>query len=222
MRDVTSSLKLGVAERDRLRAGAAELGVTLDDVAVQRFAAYADLLDRWRRTTNLVSCRNAEELVDRHLVDALACSWLCGEAPAIADLGSGAGLPGVPLTIVHPGRRTVLVEPRRRRASFLRDVKRELRLEHVEVLEIRAEDAARLRVEPVDIVVCRAVWSDQEVLRVAAPWIRGRGLLLCLRSEQQRQPTGDPTVLGFEQSMTYRIANERRRRLDVYRRDATS
>ncbi|MBI3770860.1 MAG: 16S rRNA (guanine(527)-N(7))-methyltransferase RsmG [Deltaproteobacteria bacterium] len=217
MSAASSSLTLGATEYQRLRAQASALGVTLDDVALERFGLYAQLLDRWGKTTNLISCRTADELIDRHLLDALICDWPCGRAHAIADLGSGAGLPGVPLAIVAPHRRTLLIEPRRRRASFLRAVKRDLGLDCVEVLSVRAETVGL--VEPVDVAVCRAVWADDEVLRVAAPWIHEHGLLLCLRSEKhprRAKARGDAFVL--EQVLAYRIPGGAQRRIDVYRK----
>jgi 16S rRNA (guanine527-N7)-methyltransferase len=213
---VASSLKLGSAEYQRLRAGAAALGVALDEVALERFALYARLLDRWGKTSNLISCRTADELIDRHLLDALVCDWPCGKARAVADLGSGAGLPGIPLAIVAPSRRTLLVEPRRRRASFLREVKRDLGLDCVEVLSVRAEMAGVA--EPVDVAVCRAVWADDEALRVAAPWIHERGLLLCLRSEKHPRAGTPGAALMLEQVLAYRIPGGARRRIDVYRK----
>jgi 16S rRNA (guanine527-N7)-methyltransferase len=216
------SLKLGAAERRRLSEGGAELGVALDDVALERFVAYAEVLDRWRGTTNLISCRTAAELIDRHLLDALGCAWLCGAARSIVDLGSGAGLPGVPLAIVKPDRRVVLVEPRRRRASFLREVRRVLTLPHVEVLEARAEDADREHFARVDVAVCRAVWSDDEAARTAAPWITEGGLLLCVRSADQPSFSiaGD-RVLPLEQVVTYRVPGGPKRRIEVHRKQAS-
>ena len=214
------SLRLGAAERERLRAGAAELSVELDRTALSRLVRYVDLLDRWRSSANLISCRSADELIERHLLDALVCAWPCAAASAVADLGSGAGLPGLPLAIVAPERRTLLVEPRRRRASFLREVKRELDLPHVQVVPVRVEEFAHVEVEPVDVAVSRAVWSDDRMLRFAAPWIREGGLLFCLRSLTHARPPAPPFVL--EQSPEYHPSPRIHRRLDVYRKPSTS
>ena len=208
------SLKLGAVERQRLDAGARIFGIDLDATALDRFVRYVELLERWRKTTNLISCRSTDELIERHLLEALVCSWPCGAADAIADLGSGAGLPGVPLAIVAPDRRTLLVEPRRRRASFLREVKRELGLRHVEVVEARVEEFERVGTMPVDVAVCRAVWSDDRMLGFAAPWIRQHGLLLCLRSVAHVRSPVPPLV--FEQVLEYQL-ERLRGRLDVYR-----
>jgi len=209
-------LRLGPAERDRLRAGAAALTIELDSTALDRLVRYADLLDRWRSSANLISCRTADELIERHLLDALVCTWACTAAADIADLGSGAGLPGVPLAIVAPERRTLLVEPRRRRASFLREVKRELNLPHVQVLQVRVEEFTHVDVEPVEIALSRAVWSDDRLLRFAAPWIRDRGLLLCQRALNHALVPTPPFLL--EQTLEYRLTARVHRRLDVYRK----
>ncbi len=216
MSAASPSLRLGAAERERLRADAGELGIELDPTALDRLVRYVDLLDRWRKSANLISCHNADELIERHLLDALVCTWPCAAADAVADLGSGAGLPGVPLAIVAPERRTLLVEPRRRRASFLREVKRELDLEQVEVVPVRAEEFTHVDVDPVDIAVCRAVWSDDRMLRFAAPWIRDAGLLLCQRALTHARSPAPPFVL--EQSFEYHVSPRIHRRIDAYRK----
>ncbi|HEY2387285.1 MAG TPA: 16S rRNA (guanine(527)-N(7))-methyltransferase RsmG [Candidatus Binatia bacterium] len=213
------SLTLRRADRVHLRGGAADLGVALDDEALDRFAAYAETLARWRESANLISYRNGAELVERHLLDSLACAWLCGAARDVADLGSGAGLPGVPLAIVDPSRRVVLIEPRRRRASFLRQVRRDLRLERLEVLEMRAEEFTEAADSgPVDVAITRAVWRDDADLRYAVPWLRPGGILLSMRADIRHAMP--PTIhdLATEPSLTYRVGRGPRRRIDVFRR----
>ena len=211
------SLTLQRADRARLRGGAADLGQILDTAALDRFVAYVQLLDQWRDAANLISCRDGAELVERHLLDSLACAWPCGAARDVADLGSGAGLPGIPLAIVDPARRVVLVEPRRRRASFLRQVRRELQLDHVEVRQMRVEDLDPTSgISPVDVAIARAVWSDDVGATVAAPWLRPGGVLLSMRAEgHSHSPAG--LELRVEQSFTYRAGRGPQRRIDVFR-----
>ena len=216
-----ASLKLGPAELNLLRSGAFDLGVSLDAEALERFAAYAASLDRWRTTTNLISCRTAEEFVARHLLDSLAPAWIAGGAQAVADLGSGAGLPGVPLAIVAPLRRTVLVESRQRRVSFLRDVIRSLELQNVEVHARRAENVDPGQTLSVDVAVSRAVWSADDILPVAGRWVRDGGVVMCMRAEGHVPPKVDEKSAWIvEGRLTYRVATERPRRIDVYRKRA--
>ncbi len=95
-----------------------------------RLEAYVALLERWARVHNLVRYRTAEELVRRHLLDALAgAPHLPDGLGLLVDVGSGAGLPGVPLLLARPEWRGLLVEPRQKRWAFLRTVVRELGLD---------------------------------------------------------------------------------------------
>jgi len=105
-----------------------------------RLEAYAALLDRWGRVHNLVRYADADELVRRHLLDALAGVAHLPETPGLlVDVGSGAGLPGVPLLLARPEWRGLLVEPRQKRWAFLRTVVRELGLD-AEVARSRFEN----------------------------------------------------------------------------------
>jgi 16S rRNA (guanine527-N7)-methyltransferase len=96
--------------------------------AVEPLARYAEILERWSKRHNLVRFANREELVTRHLVDALAGAPLFTGAGRLLDVGSGAGLPGVPLLAACPRWSGVLLEPRQKRWAFLRTVIRELGL----------------------------------------------------------------------------------------------
>jgi 16S rRNA (guanine527-N7)-methyltransferase len=97
-------------------------------VEAARLARYAELLERWSARHSLVRFADRRELVERHLVDALAGVAALGNAGRLLDVGSGAGLPGVPLLVARPGWHGVLLEPRTKRWAFLRTVIRELDL----------------------------------------------------------------------------------------------
>jgi len=104
-----------------------------------RLARYAELLERWSRRHNLVRYRSRRELVERHLLDSLAAAPFLAENGRLLDVGSGAGLPGVPLLAARPAWAGVLLEPRLKRWAFLRLVVRELGLS-VEVDRARYQD----------------------------------------------------------------------------------
>jgi 16S rRNA (guanine527-N7)-methyltransferase len=104
-----------------------------------RLARYAELLERWSRRHNLVRYRSRRELVERHLLDSLAAAPNLAESGRLLDVGSGAGLPGVPLLAARPGWSGVLLEPRLKRWAFLRLVVRELGLS-AEVDRARYQD----------------------------------------------------------------------------------
>lgn len=115
-------------------------GLEISEAEARRCGDYLGLLERWAARFNLVSARSREEVVERHLVDSFSPLRVMGESRSLADVGSGAGFPGVPIAIARPAMRVVLIEPRRHRANFLREVARRLALENVSIEERRAEE----------------------------------------------------------------------------------
>ncbi len=155
------------------------------DVAA-RLGEYAGLLERWARVHNLVRFQGARDLVERHLLDALAgVPALEGDAGLVVDVGSGAGLPGLPLLIACPGWRGILVEPRQKRWAFLRAAVRELGLQ-AEVARVRYQE-----LEPPGapaVVTARALGGHDGLLRWARPWLGlGGKVVLWVGEEEARR-----------------------------------
>jgi len=129
----------------------------------QPLAEFLNLLARWNRVYNLTGFRTPAELLERVLHECLLLGrWLQGTA--IADVGSGAGLPGVPLAISEPERRFTLIEPRAKRVHFLRHVVGSLRLDNVSVEHSRAEDLPAHA--GFDTVLARAVAAPPEFMKI--------------------------------------------------------
>lgn len=140
-------------------------------------AAFLSLLVRWNRVYNLTGIREVDDLVERHLVESLALRPLLAGA-TVADVGTGAGLPGLPLAIVEPERQFTLIESRGKPVRFLRHVVGALRLRNVTVAHERAE---RLRVEqPFATVLARAVAPPPELLAHCAHLTAPGSILLLL------------------------------------------
>lgn len=141
-------------------------GVPVEPELASGLAVFVTLLLHWNRVYNLTGVRGLDELVDRHLVESCALRPLL-EGRRVADVGSGGGLPGVPLAIAEPNRRFTLIESRAKRVRFLRHVVAELALANTEVVHARAED---LHVEPpFDTVLARAVAPPAELLAICRP-----------------------------------------------------
>ena len=139
----------------------------VDDHAVDRLAGYAELLEKWSRKHNLVRFDEPRELIDRHLLDALEGVRLLSGGGRLIDIGSGAGLPGVPLLIARPAWSGVLLEPRQKRWAFLKLVIRELGLD-AEAIAARYEDIDDS--VGFDLVTSRAVGGQVAILE----WARSR------------------------------------------------
>lgn len=124
------------ALRQRLDDGLAALG--LDRALAAPLLAYLALLLRWNRTYNLTAIRDPDEMVVRHLLDSLAMQPYV-QPGALADLGTGPGLPGIPLAIARADVQVTLVESNGKKARFLREAVRQLKLGNARVAESRAE-----------------------------------------------------------------------------------
>lgn len=167
----------GGSVADRLEAKG--LKIRLDEAAI--LAGYVNLLEQWNRVHNLTGIRDREEFIDRHLVESLALRpFVAG--PTVADVGSGGGLPGVPLAVLLPGVSFTLIESRRKRVSFLRHTAARLGLKNVTVAHARAE---ALSSEPFATVLARAVAPPAELLTVTRGLIAPGGRLVLLTGEDK-------------------------------------
>jgi len=168
---------LAPAVRTELDAGLAALG--LAPALAEPLLAYLALLDRWNRTYNLTAVREPQKMVALHLLDSLAMHAHLGGVGTLADLGAGAGLPGIPLAIATPDLRVTLVESNGKKARFLREAVRTLGLEHARVLESRAE-AVELP-GAFDAITARALATLSDILAVGGHLIAPGGRLLALK-----------------------------------------
>ena len=154
-----------------------QAGVAVSEAEAGKLGEYLALLQQWNKTYSLTGISDTEELIQRFLVESLAFKpYLKGER--IVDVGSGAGLPGVPLAITTPGVDVTLVESRGKRARFLRHVEGSLSLANVNVEHARAEDLAVAR--PFDTVLARAVAPPPALLDLTRHLMSDDGILLVL------------------------------------------
>jgi len=155
----------------------ARAGVPVDAAQAAKLAAFVVLLLRWNKVHNLTGVRGAAELIDRHLVESLALRpHIAGTR--VADVGSGGGLPGLPLAITEPQRQFTLIESRAKRVHFLRHAAAELGLGNVEVAHGRAEHLPVA--QPFATVLARAVAPPAELLSICRPLMAPGSLLLLL------------------------------------------
>lgn len=140
--------------------------VELSNAQIDRLSEHYQLLSRWNKVLNLTAIRTFDEAVERHYCESIFLSIHLPEAPiALADVGSGAGFPGLPIAVVRPNASVVLIESHQRKAVFLREASRNL--PNVRVAAQRAEDVA----ESFDWAVSRAVRHSDiaPVLKKLAP-----------------------------------------------------
>jgi 16S rRNA (guanine527-N7)-methyltransferase len=158
--------------------GARALGIELDETQLARLMAHLDALDEWGQRMNLTAIRERSQQVTKHLLDSLTVvPWLRG--PRIADVGSGAGFPGIPLAIVLPQWHFALIESTGKKCRFLEHVRDTLGLGNVEVVQSRAE-SYRPEVK-FDTVLARAVGPVADLTRNAGALVAAGGRLLAMK-----------------------------------------
>ena len=158
--------------------GARALALELDEAQLARLVAHLDLLDEWNTRMNLTAIRDRPSQLTKHLLDSLTVQpYLRGQR--IADVGSGAGFPGIPLAIVEPQRHFSLIESTGKKCRFLEHVRDELQLKNVEVVQARAENyQPEVRF---DTVVARAVGPLAGLVKAAGALVVGGGRLLAMK-----------------------------------------
>jgi 16S rRNA (guanine527-N7)-methyltransferase len=159
-----------------LRDGLAELGLSFD--LAPPLLAYLALLVRWNGTYNLTAVRDPRQMVTRHLLDSLAMHRFVSTG-TLADLGTGPGLPGIPLAIAHPQLQVTLVESNGKKARFLRQAVRQLELGNAKVAESRAEALD----EPAayDHLTARALDTLSGIIAVGGHLLKPGGTLLAMK-----------------------------------------
>ncbi len=164
-----------------LLRGASELGVELSPGQLHALLDYAHMVRRWNDKFNLVSRQDMDRFVSRHLLDSLSVARLL-PSPNVLDLGSGAGLPGIPLALACPDRKFVVLDRGARKARFLRQVVQQLGLANVTV---RCQDARDVA-ETFACVVSRAVASVSKLWTLAEPLLAAGGKLLVLHRTDRK------------------------------------
>jgi 16S rRNA (guanine527-N7)-methyltransferase len=201
-----------------LRAAAA-LGIALPDTAISRFEGYIETLLLWRSRFSLTAASTPAEIVRLHILDSLALCRFIQQGMRVADLGSGAGFPGIPLAIACDRAHVSLVESRRKKANFLREAVRTCSLANAEVIEERVEHLAARGMRPWDIVVSRAVWRLRDFLVLADRLLTHGGLAIAMKGGK-----GGAEELGYRgpllqmEAVEYELPSGARHRLIVYRK----
>lgn len=139
---------------------------------------YLDLLDKWNRVYNLTAIRSREERVVKHLLDSLAVAAYL-QPGALLDVGSGAGLPGIPLALVDHTRPVTLLDSSQKKCRFLQQVKTELGLDNVEVICTRAQAFAPATKFPQ--IICRAYTSLVDFTQTTNHLLTAQGVWLAMK-----------------------------------------
>jgi 16S rRNA (guanine527-N7)-methyltransferase len=171
---------------DLLIRGAQQLRVDMDHDQAVQFGRYAHILKKWNRKINLTSITDSRDIAVKHFLDSVAPSALIPQQGTLLDIGTGGGFPGVPLKILRPQQAMVLIDGVRKKINFVKYVLRELHLDNIEAIQVRAEDLIRhhYKTNQFDIIVSRALADVDVLLELAEPLLRPGGRLVVYKGAQ--------------------------------------
>jgi 16S rRNA (guanine527-N7)-methyltransferase len=167
-------------ESERLLLATQTFGLSVSPDKIEQLVAYVDLLEKWNRAYNLTAIRDRREIVDRHLIESLSIApFLSGDSRV--DVGTGAGLPGIPLAIIEPSVHYVLLDSNGKKTRFLSEVKRALALSNINVETTRVESWRPGR--HFDAVVTRAFADLGTTLERVDHLMGSQGMLFAMKTE---------------------------------------
>lgn len=179
------------ALHDLLVSGAALLGLRLEAEAVARFSTYLGLIQSWGAKVNLTSRLESRDIVVYHFLDSLSgARWLEGSPGSrVIDLGTGAGLPAIPLKIVRPDLDVAMLDGTGKKIAFCREVIKELGLAGAEAIWGRAEELGRSEEHRgrYHWAVCRAVGQSDAIASLALPFLDASGALLLYKGKPEQK-----------------------------------
>jgi len=172
--------------RQQLEDGVEQLGLSLSEAQIEHLLVYQDLLARWNKTYNLTAIRDPKEMVALHLLDSVAVSpYLPAGTASLLDVGSGGGLPGIPLALLHPEIEFTLLDSNGKKSRFLTHLLTQLPLSNVTVVHSRVElfqPEARF-----DVVISRAFSSLELFLKLTSSLCKHEGRLLAMKGKLPQQ-----------------------------------
>jgi 16S rRNA (guanine527-N7)-methyltransferase len=167
-----------VTIEDRLRQGSKELHLDLDQATLDKLIVYLNLMSKWNRVYNLTAIRQPEEMLTHHLLDSLAVLPYLTTGNLL-DIGSGAGLPGIPVAVARPDISVVMLDSNSKKTRFIQQVIVELGLSNAEVVHSRVED---YKVDKgFDTVISRAFSSLSQFVEGATPLLGNNGRFLAMK-----------------------------------------
>lgn len=161
----------------QIKSGCEELGLSLTDDQQIKLQRYVGLLDKWNKVYNLTSVRDPNEMVSRHILDSLTIlPYLEGDS--LLDVGTGAGLPGIPVAIAFPNIAVTLLDTNSKKTRFLQQVKAELNLDNVTVVHARVEEADLPKFA---MVTARAFATIEDIIALTGRHCDDAGSLLLMK-----------------------------------------
>jgi 16S rRNA (guanine527-N7)-methyltransferase len=184
-----------------LKKGFSESGITFTEERGDTFMAYLSELKKWNRAYNLTGLKTDEDIIIKHFLDSLLYLKALPNGPIkVADIGSGAGFPGIPVKIMRPEIEMYLIEPTGKKTAFLRHIIRHLHLNGIHVIEKRIEDTKVSDdiPSPVDAAVTRALFDVRDFMKKASHIVRQDGILVLSKGPKAEEEVRELRGIKYE------------------------
>ena len=175
---------------DKLKDKANKINIDLNDEEINNFYKYMNLLLEWNEKMNLTAITEPDEIILKHFVDSLTIKKYIEKEDDLIDVGTGAGFPGIPLSIVNVGH-IKLLDSLNKRILFLNEIINELELKNVETTHSRVEDFAKENREKYDIATSRAVAPLNILVEYLMPLVKVGGKCICMKGSDVSRETSD-------------------------------
>lgn len=177
---------LDISFKDKLINRLSVKNISLNEQSINRLVEYKEMLIECNKTMNLTAITKDDEVIEKHFIDSLECSKYIKESDKILDVGTGAGFPGMVLSIALNGKPNItLLDSLNKRLIFLDDVIKKLDLKNIKTAHLRAEEGANLQQyrEKYDIVTSRAVASLNILLEYNIPYLKVGGKAIIMKGD---------------------------------------
>ncbi len=198
------SITLTSEDQQLLTQGAHEFGVTLSEEQLYLFALFLEGLWLWKRRVNITGISGKREMIIKLLLDPLVALPHIPSTGTVLDVGSGAGIPGLPIKIARPGLEVHLIESKAKKVSFLKEMIRRLGLKGVTAYRGRAEKGTYLPTPypSYDIVTARALAPLKKTCNICSPYLEPGGLLVTFKGSRADQEIKDSECIMEELHFT--------------------
>jgi 16S rRNA (guanine527-N7)-methyltransferase len=174
--------------KELLDKGVQEIGFPCSKKEISSFMTFLSELKKWNKTYNLTALKTDNDIIIKHFLDSILYLKAFPEwRLKVADAGSGAGFPGIPIKIIRPDINVTLIESSRKKATFLRHIVRLLKLTEISVIEERIENLGDEYKKSFDIVVSRATFKIKGFVEIARPYLKDNGLLVISKGPKLKE-----------------------------------
>lgn len=191
-----------------------KLGIELTEEQKEDFNKYYLLLTSWNKKFNLTSILEENDVYLKHFYDSccLIKSGKLNDKLTLCDIGTGAGFPGLVIAIIKPNIKIILIESNGKKSTFLSEVKKELNLSNVEIINDRAENYSKINREKFDLITCRAVSDLSILLELCIPALKINGYFIPLKAKITEELNNSKDVLNklnckLENIISYELPN---------------